>query len=81
MLRRPAPGTFEKKVLAVSVPIAGMWRLSKTPQTEPYFARNASRRFDDPAGVVPAAATFGVLYVAQDDETAFCESAIHGDCR
>ena len=77
MLRLPEPGTFETLVSAVAVPTAGLWRLSKRPASEPYWARGAQSRFDDPAGANPGAATFGVLYVGQDPETAFCESVIH----
>ena len=77
MLRWPEPGTFESLVSVVAVPAAGLWRLSKRPASEPYWARGAQSRFDDPAGATPGAATFGVLYVGQDPETAFCESVIH----
>jgi len=77
MLRWPEPGTFESLVPAVAVPTAGLWRLSKRPASEPYWARGAQSRFDDPAGTTPGAATFGVLYAGQDPETAFCESVIH----
>jgi hypothetical protein len=77
MLRLPEPGTFESLVPAVAVPTASLWRLSKRPASEPYWARGAQSRFDDPAGATPGAATFGVLYVGQDPETAFCESVIH----
>ena len=77
MLRLPEPGTFEMLVATVAVPTAGLWRLSKRPASEPYWARGAQSRFDDPAGANPSAATFGVLYAGQDPETAFCESVIH----
>jgi hypothetical protein len=77
MLRLPKPGTFETLVSSVVVPRAGLWRLSKRPASEPYWARGAQSRFDDPAGATPGAATFGVLYAGQDPETAFCESVIH----
>lgn len=77
MLRLPKPGTFETLVWTVAVPTAGLWRLSKRPASEPYWARGAQSRFDDPAGATPGAATFGVLYAGQDPETAFCESVIH----
>ncbi|MCV2355384.1 RES family NAD+ phosphorylase [Paucibacter sp. B2R-40] len=74
------------KVRSVVVPVAGLFRLSRFPATEPYFAVKGAYRFDDPAGLPdptgnPGAATFGVLYVAQDAETAFCESVIHGNSR
>ena len=77
MLRWPEPGTFETLVSTVQVPTANLWRLSKRPASEPYWARSAQSRFDDPAGATPGAASFGVLYAAQDPETAFCESVIH----
>lgn len=77
MLRLPDAASIAK-VSTVDVPVADMYRLSKFPKTEPYFAVKAAYRFDDPAGAV-GAATFGVLYVAQDPETAFCESIIHGN--
>ena len=54
-----------------------MWRLSKSPATEPFFCRSGGYRFDDPAAHATAGANYGVLYVAQDPETAFCESVIH----
>lgn len=59
-----------------SVAVAGLIRLSRRPVTEPYFARRAVYRFDDPEGA-RGAARFGVLYAACDPETAFCESVIH----
>ena len=75
MLRRPEPGSFEHLVRTVSVPIAELGRLSGNPASEPYWARSAGHRFDDP---LPAASKrFGVLYAAQDLETAFSESVIH----
>ncbi len=66
------------KVRSVQVSVAEMYRLSGFPKTEPYFATKAAYRFDDPAGA-SGAATFGVLYVAQTPETAFCESILHGN--
>jgi hypothetical protein len=77
MLRWPKTGTFETLVSTVAVPTVGLWRLSKRPESEPYWARGAQSRFDDPAGAASGAATFGVLYTGQDPETAFCESVIH----
>ena len=75
MLRLPEPGTFKTLVSTVAVPTAGLWRLSKRPASEPYWARDAQSRFDDPAGATPGAAMFGVLCAGQHPETAFCESA------
>jgi RES domain len=71
MLRSPTSGTFEKHLTRVSVATSNIWRLSKYPATEPWWARDACHRFDD------ANRVFGVLYVAQDPETAFAESIIH----
>lgn len=50
-------------------------RLSMSPATEPFWTRNATHRFDDPARV------FGVLYVGDSLETAFAESVIHESSR
>lgn len=80
MLRPPEPGSFEKRITPVEVPVGEMWRLSRFPATEPYFARSGHYRFDDPQGLVtPGATAFGTLYVAGRPETAFCESVFHGD--
>ena len=51
MLWPPEPGSFESLVSTVLVPVAGLWRLSRSPATEPYFARNGNYRFDDPEGL------------------------------
>ena len=75
MLRTPSPGTYETLLEPVSVPVAKMWRLSKFASTEPYWSKRMAYRFDDPDARVSS--RFGVLYVAQDLETAFCESIIH----
>lgn len=75
MLRRPEPGSFEHLVRAVSVPVSRLWRLSGSPAGEPYWARSASHRFDDP--LPEASQRFGVLYTAHDLATAFSESVIH----
>lgn len=77
MLRSPDDSSVAR-VRKVSVDISGMFRLSKLPDTEPFFASQARYRFDDPAGA-SSKASFGVLYVGQDPETAFCESIIHGN--
>jgi hypothetical protein len=77
MLRQPEADTFERHVSLVDWPTTQMWRLSKFPATEPFFGRSGRYRFDDPAAHTAAGADYGVLYVAQDPETAFCESVIH----
>jgi len=77
MLRTPDDPSVAR-IRAVSVEISGMFRLSRFPDTEPFFATKAQYRFDDPAGA-SSAASFGVLYVGESPETAFCESIIHGN--
>ncbi len=78
MLRPPEPGSFEALISTIGVPVAELWRLSRFAASEPYFARNGAYRFDDPQGLVtPGTTAFGVLYAAQDPDTAFCESIIH----
>jgi len=76
MLPKPEPG-FEARVSLVEASTEHMWRLSRFPDTEPFYGVSAGYRFDDPRGAA-AAATYGVLYVADMPETAFCESIIHG---
>lgn len=75
MIPLPESG-FEARVKRVDAPTSEMWRMSRSPTTEPYFADKGDHRFDDPDGKA-GAATFGVLYIGQDPETAFCESIIH----
>ncbi len=74
MLRLPEPG-FERLIRTARVPIAQMYRLSRLPATEPYWAKQGGGRFDDP--LPEPAHRFGVLYAAQDLSTAFCETFIH----
>lgn len=76
MTRPPDPGTFEKLLTIVTVPLGDVVRLSGSPTTEPYWAKRAKSRFDAPARV-PKASRYGVLYAAPSVETAFCESTIH----
>lgn len=54
-LRRPEPGSFEHLLVLAPVALAGLWRMSRWPATEPYFSRSARFRFDDPAGRAGAA--------------------------
>ena len=77
MLRPPDAGTFERRVSLVAWPTTQLWRLSKYPVTEPFFGRSGRHRFDDPSGRAIDGAGYGVLYVAQDPETAFCETVLH----
>ena len=76
LIRPPTLGTFEHLLTVVDVPIRSLVRLSHFPETEPYWAKSASHRFDDPTSV-SGRAGFGVLYLADSLETAFCESVIH----
>jgi hypothetical protein len=71
LLRKPEPGTFEHLLRPVEVSARSMVRLSRRPQTEPWFGRSASGRFDDPFG------RFGVCYAAADESTAFAETIVH----
>ena len=75
MLRSPERGSFEHLVRTVGIEVSRMWRLSVDPSREPYWSRSASHRFDDPLS--DASQRFGMLYAAQDLETAFCESVLH----
>lgn len=74
-IREPIPGSFEHLLRVVSLPCEGWVRLTQNPPTEPYYSRSASKRFDDPSA--PAGSRFGVLYVAEDLEAAFCETLLH----
>lgn len=76
MLRTPDPGSFEAHLRLVEVPCREMVRLSLSGKTEPYWAKRAKYRFDDPSNTTWGA-RFGVLYVGSSLETAFCESVIH----
>ncbi|AKJ31063.1 RES family NAD+ phosphorylase [Caldimonas brevitalea] len=76
MLRKPKKGSFESRLQVVPVSTQDLWRFSKFPDTEPYWATRGHYRFDDPGGAV-GAATFGVLYVGHLPEVAFAESCIH----
>lgn len=64
------------RIKSINVLVTDLFRLSTRPATEPFFAKSGAYRFDDPSGI-GGSANFGVLYVAQDPETAFCESVIH----
>ncbi len=71
-LRAPTPGTFEHLLQAVHVPADSLLRLTRYPNTEPYWSRGRYR-FDGPA----APGGFGTCYAASDVTVAFCESVIH----
>lgn len=77
MLRRPDAGTFETRLTFVSVHVGDMCRFSSFSGTEPYWATGAQHRFDAPPVPLGAASPYGVLYAAENPETAFAESVIH----
>lgn len=77
MLRRPKAGSFEAKLQTVQVSTDNLWRFSKFPDTEPFWAVSGRYRFDDPAGRNGGTPSFGVLYVGHLPEVAFAESALH----
>ncbi len=70
LLRKSEPGTFEHLLRPVEVSARSMVRLSRRPQTEPWFGRSASGRFDDPFG------RFGVCYAAADESVIELERSI-----
>lgn len=55
----------------VAVDAAGLLRLTRFPQSEPYWGRARRFRFDDPAG------GFGVTYCAERLDVAFAETVLH----
>jgi hypothetical protein len=73
-IRKPKAGSFETILSAVDVDVevAGLVRLSRYPSSEPWWGKTRNYRFDDPLQ------QYGVTYLADDIETAFCESVIHG---
>lgn len=70
-LRSPDAGSFESLLREVLVPVESLVRLSKYPDTEPYWSRGRYR-FDG-----PEAGAFGTTYAASRLDVAFCESVIH----
>lgn len=77
MLKLLDARSLGQRLQTASVATTRFLRLSRFAETEPYWARHAQHRFDDPRGLVPGTQSFGVLYAAQDVETAFCESVLH----
>ena len=73
-LRLPEPGTFEDLLRPVRVEVASLVRLSRYPDTEPYWSSGVYR-FDDPDP--GRAGEFGTCYAANSIEVAFAESVIH----
>lgn len=69
----PLPDT-QKRALAeqletVDLTLPGLFRLSCSAGSEPYWARHAKYRFDAPFD--PSGAQFGVLYAADSLDAAF----------
>lgn len=75
-LRLPEPGSFERKLKAVQLPAASLLRLSKYPDTEPWWSRGLYR-FDGPHADEPG--SFGTCYASERLDVAFAESVIHDD--
>ncbi len=77
-LRLPEPGSFEGLLRPIRVEVASLVRLSRHPDTEPYWSSGV-HRFDDPhPGRV---GEFGTCYTAGSIEVAFAESVIHASGR
>ncbi|OIQ74414.1 RES domain protein [mine drainage metagenome] len=72
--RLPDPGTFEPLLKEARVQADTLVRLSKFPETEPFWSRGRYRFDGPPAGT---AGSFGTCYAADDVAVAFCESVIH----
>jgi hypothetical protein len=77
MLREPAPRSFEGSLKTIEVSTEDMWRFSRFPMTEPFWAAAGRHRFDDARVASGGIAAFGVLYVGYVPEVAFAESVIH----
>jgi hypothetical protein len=75
-IRTPDAGTFESKLGEARVAVADLVRLSRFPDTEPYWGRSASSRFDDP--LTKRSNEFGVCYASDSLAVAFAETVIHG---
>lgn len=59
------------RLRTVRVPLAKLYRLSRFPASEPFWAAQALHRFDS------LSRSFGVLYCGDSPETAFAESVLH----
>ena len=73
-LRLPEPGSFEDLLRPVRIEIASLVRLSRHPNSEPYWSTGVYR-FDDPDP--DRSGAFGTYYAASSVEVAFAESVIH----
>lgn len=67
----PRPEDLVRLVHCIEIPVERLVRLSRRPDSEPYWSTSRSHRFDDPEG------RYGVCYAADSIETAFCESVLH----
>ena len=67
----PRPEDLVHLVHCIEIPVEQLVRLSRKPDSEPYWSTSRSHRFDDPGG------RYGVCYAADSMETAFCESVLH----
>jgi hypothetical protein len=61
----------ERKLSFVTRQIGEFLRLTRQPDTEPYWGKSQRYRFDDPL------ARFGVTYAAEQLEVAFAETILH----
>ncbi len=59
------------RLRTVRVPLSELYRLSRFPASEPFWAAQADHRFDS------LNRRFGVLYCGDSPETAFAESVLH----
>ncbi len=59
------------RLRTVRVPLTELYRLSRSPASEPFWAAQAAHRFDS------LSRSFGVLYCGDSPETAFAESVLH----
>lgn len=77
-LRRPETGSFEGKLVEVSISASNLVRLSRFPASEPYWSKGVYR-FDDPNS--NQSECFGVTYAASSVAAAFAESILHESSR
>lgn len=61
----------ERKLSFVTKKIGHFLRLTRKPDTEPYWGNSIRFRFDDPLAI------FGVTYAAEELEVAFAETILH----
>lgn len=59
------------RLRTVRVPLTELYRLSRSPASEPFWTAQAAHRFDS------LSRSFGVLYCGDSPETAFAESVLH----